>query len=51
VPRALEVGCDAITDVLTDRLTVGTVAVLALAKLLAWWIALAPGTLAAAWRR
>jgi H+/Cl- antiporter ClcA len=44
VPRALGVGYDAITDVLTDRLTVATVAALALAKLLAWWIALASGT-------
>jgi CBS domain-containing protein len=44
VPRALGVGYDAITDVLTDELTVGAVAALALAKLAAWWLALASGT-------
>jgi chloride channel protein, CIC family len=44
VPRALGVGYDAIGDVLADRLTVGTVAVLAAAKLVAWWLALASGT-------
>jgi H+/Cl- antiporter ClcA len=43
-PRALGVGYDAITDVLTDELTVGAVAALALAKLAAWWLALASGT-------
>lgn len=44
VPRALGVGYDAIGDVLASRLAVGTVAVLALAKLIAWWAALASGT-------
>jgi chloride channel protein, CIC family len=44
VPRALGVGYDAIGDVLATRLAVGTVAVLAIAKLLAWWAALASGT-------
>jgi H+/Cl- antiporter ClcA len=44
VPRALGVGYDAITDVLASRLAVATVAALALAKLIAWWIALGSGT-------
>lgn len=44
VPRALGVGYDAIEDVLNDRLTLTAVAVLALAKLVAWWIALGSGT-------
>ncbi len=44
VPRVLGVGYDQISQVLTVRLTLGTLAVLALAKLLAWWIALASGT-------
>lgn len=44
VPRALGVGYDAIGDVLASRLAVDTVAVLALAKLIAWWAALASGT-------
>ena len=44
VPRALGVGYDAIGDVLATRLAVGTVAVLAGAKLIAWWAALASGT-------
>ncbi len=44
VPRALGVGYDAIGDVLNDRLTVGVIAVLALAKLVAWWLALGSGT-------
>jgi H+/Cl- antiporter ClcA/CBS domain-containing protein len=44
VPRALGVGYDAIGDVLNDRLAVGMIAVLALAKLIAWWIALGSGT-------
>src|SRR5205814_6753926 len=43
-PRALGVGYDAITDVLSNRLALGTLAVLALIKLLAWWLALASGT-------
>jgi H+/Cl- antiporter ClcA len=44
VPRALGVGYDGITGVLTDELAIGAIATLALAKLLAWWIALASGT-------
>jgi H+/Cl- antiporter ClcA len=44
VPRALGVGYDAITDVLTDELSVGAVAALAAAKLVAWWLALGSGT-------
>ncbi|MDQ3898347.1 MAG: chloride channel protein, partial [Actinomycetota bacterium] len=44
VPRALGVGYDAIGDVLSSRLTVGTVAALALGKLIAWWLALGSGT-------
>jgi len=44
VPRALGVGYDQISDVLAMRLTVGTLVVLAVAKLLAWWVALASGT-------
>ncbi len=44
VPRALGVGYDAIDDVLNSRLAVGTVAALAIGKLLAWWLALGSGT-------
>lgn len=44
VPRALGVGYDTIGDVLNARLAVGTVAALAAAKLLAWWLALGSGT-------
>jgi H+/Cl- antiporter ClcA len=44
VPRALGVGYDAIGDVLANRIAAGTLAVLVLAKLLAWWAALASGT-------
>ncbi|MBI5088501.1 MAG: chloride channel protein [Actinobacteria bacterium] len=44
VPRALGVGYDAIDDVLNARLAVGTVAALALGKLIAWWLALGSGT-------
>jgi H+/Cl- antiporter ClcA len=44
VPRALGVGYDAIGDVLAARLAVGTVAALAIGKLLAWWLALGSGT-------
>ena len=36
VPRALGVGYDAIGDVLNDRLTLAAIAVLAVAKLVAW---------------
>jgi chloride channel protein, CIC family len=44
VPRALGVGYDAIEDVLTDRLAIGAIALLAIAKLIAWWLALGSGT-------
>ncbi|HET7490050.1 MAG TPA: chloride channel protein [Acidimicrobiales bacterium] len=44
VPRVLGVGYDAIGDVLASKLAVGTVAALAVAKLLAWWLALGSGT-------
>ncbi|MGH9164694.1 MAG: chloride channel protein [Acidimicrobiales bacterium] len=44
VPRALGVGYDAIGDVLSSRLAVGTAAALATAKLVAWWLALGSGT-------
>lgn len=44
VPRALGVGYDAIGDVLASRLAVTTVAALAAAKLIAWWLALGSGT-------
>ena len=44
VPRALGVGYDAIGDVLNVRLAVGTVAALAIGKLIAWWLALGSGT-------
>jgi len=44
VPRALGVGYDAIGDVLNDRLAIGVIAVLAIAKLVAWWLALGSGT-------
>jgi CIC family chloride channel protein len=44
VPRALGVGYDAIGDVLAGRLAVGAVASLAVAKLIAWWLALGSGT-------
>jgi len=43
-PRALGVGYDAISDVLTAKLAVGAVASLAVAKFVAWVIALASGT-------
>ncbi len=44
VPRALGVGYDAINDVLASRFTVGALALLLLAKLVMWWIALGSGT-------
>lgn len=43
-PRALGVGYEAIEDILANRLAVGSIAVLAGAKLIAWWAALASGT-------
>jgi CBS domain-containing protein len=44
VPRALGVGYDVIGDVLDSRLALGTVAAIAVGKLLAWWLALGSGT-------
>jgi chloride channel protein, CIC family len=44
VPRALGVGYDTIDGVLSGTFALTTLAVLAAAKLLAWWIALASGT-------
>jgi chloride channel protein, CIC family len=44
VPRALGVGYDAIDDVLAAKFTVGALALLLLAKLVMWWIALGSGT-------
>jgi CBS domain-containing protein len=44
VPRALGVGYDQISAVLNDKLAVGTLLALLLAKLIAWWIALGSGT-------
>jgi chloride channel protein, CIC family len=44
VPRALGVGYDVIGDLLGNKLAVGTIAVLAAAKLAAWWLALGSGT-------
>jgi CIC family chloride channel protein len=43
-PRALGVGYDVIGDVLSGRLALGVLAVVALAKLVAWWFALGSGT-------
>ena len=44
VPRALGVGYDVIDDVLANRLATATLAALLIAKLGAWWLALASGT-------
>lgn len=44
VPRALGVGYDVIDDALAGRLALGTLAALAVGKLVIWWIALASGT-------
>jgi chloride channel protein, CIC family len=44
VPRALGVGYDAIQDVIDGRLALGAVAILLVAKLVAWWLALGSGT-------
>ena len=44
VPRALGVGYDAISDVLLGRIAVGGLALLLVAKLVAWWVALGSGT-------
>jgi chloride channel protein, CIC family len=43
-PRALSVGYDVIDDVVLGRLALGAVAAIAVAKLLAWWLALGSGT-------
>src|SRR5207247_561992 len=42
--RALGIGYPAISDVLLNHLALGTLAVLLVAKLAAWWVALASGT-------
>jgi CIC family chloride channel protein len=44
VPRALGVGYDSIGSVLSGKLALETLVVLAVGKLIAWWIALASGT-------
>jgi len=44
VPRALGVGYDTINDVLANKLAVGALAALLVAKLVAWCIALGSGT-------
>ena len=44
VPRVLGVGYDVIGDILNSKLAMGTVAVIAAGKLIAWWVALASGT-------
>jgi chloride channel protein, CIC family len=44
VPNVLGVGYDVIDMVLADQLAVGALAVLAVAKLVAWWLALGSGT-------
>lgn len=44
LPRSLGVGYAAIGDVLLGKLAVGTLVVLCLTKLVAWWVALASGT-------
>ena len=44
VPRALGVGYDAIDDVLAAKFAAGALALLLLAKLVMWWIALGSGT-------
>jgi H+/Cl- antiporter ClcA/CBS domain-containing protein len=43
-PRALGVGYDVISDVLLGKIAAGALAALAIAKLVAWWVALASGT-------
>jgi H+/Cl- antiporter ClcA len=43
-PRALGVGYDEISAVLLGRLSVATIGVLLVAKLVAWWVSLASGT-------
>jgi len=43
-PRALGVGYDEISAVLAGKLALGTLAILVVAKLAAWWVSLASGT-------
>ncbi|MGH1489733.1 MAG: chloride channel protein [Acidimicrobiales bacterium] len=44
VPRALGVGYDVIDDVLKGELALATLALVLVAKLVAWWVALGSGT-------
>jgi H+/Cl- antiporter ClcA len=44
VPRVLGVGYDVIDDVLAAKLGLGTLAIVVVAKLVAWWVALGSGT-------
>ncbi len=44
VPQALGVGYDVIDDVLAGELALATLAVVLIAKLVAWWVALGSGT-------
>lgn len=44
VPRSLGVGYDAIDDVLAGRLALGALALVLVAKMVSWWVALASGT-------
>lgn len=44
IPRTLGVGYGSIQDVLNSKLALGTVAVLAIGKLISWWLALGSGT-------
>jgi H+/Cl- antiporter ClcA/predicted transcriptional regulator len=44
VPRALGVGYDTIDAVLANKLAVGALVALLVAKMLAWWVALGSGT-------
>lgn len=44
VPRALGVGYDTINAVLANKLAVGALGALLVAKMLAWWVALGSGT-------
>ena len=44
VPRALGVGYDTINAVLANKLTIGALGTLLVAKMFAWWVALGSGT-------
>lgn len=44
VPRVLGTGYGTIQDVLSERLALGTLAVVCVGKLVAWWVALGSGT-------